>query len=272
MGFALLFGSTSAAAAKLSLDRPRDGEFVRDTADLLTPAEAGQVRQRCEQLLADTEVPVFVLTIDTMAGHGGGGMTVASFTQTLFDQWGDSHPLIHKEKWTNGILFVVAAGDRQTRIELGRKWAGAKDAEARQIMDEHIIPAFRAGDYAQGITSGVAALDALARGQALPGRPVPARTYILWAVFAGLAVFTFVSIIRRGGSGWAALFWGGLLVFIGWILDVVTRPLHPRHRGGVSGGWSSGSGGSWDSGGGGFSSGGGGGGGFSGGGGASGSW
>ena len=252
----------TAQANKLTLERPGDREFVRDTARLLSPGEAGQVRQRCDQLLTDAEVPLFVLTVASMAEHGGEGMTVESFAQTLFDQWGDTHPLVMGQKWETGILLVVSVGDRQARIELGRSWAGTKDASCRQIMDEHLLPAFRAGDYAGGITAGVDALDAMARGQPLPRRPVPARTYIFWVGFAGLAIFTAVSLIRRGGDGWAWAFWAAVLVFVGGVLYFLVRSSGAADAGGERPGGGSFTGGGSSSGGGGFS----------GGGGASGSW
>lgn len=255
-------------AFTLSLERPGDREFVRDDARLLSPAEVGQIRQRCDQLLTDRDVPVFVVTIESMADHGGEGLSIESFAQSLFDQWGDTHPLIHGQDWTTGILLVVAVRDRQARIELGRAWAGSKDAVCRQIMDEHLLPAFRAGEYARGITAGVAALDAMARGEALPRRSVPARVYIAWAVFAGLVVFTVVSLIRRGSSGWAWVFWGAVLVLVGGLLYALTRSSGSggARSGDGSGGWSAGSAGFSGSG---STSGGGS---FSGGGGASGSW
>lgn len=255
--------AVQAHAGSLTLDRPGDREFVRDNARLLSPGEAGQIRQRCDQLLTDTDVPVFVVTVESMADHGGGQMTIETFAQTLFDQWGDTHPLIHGQDWATGILLVVSVQDRQARIELGRSWAGSKDAVCRQIMDEHLLPAFRAGQYARGITAGVDALDAMARGKALPRRPVPATTYVAWGVFVALVVFTVVSLIRRGSGGWAWVFWAAVFVLIGALLHALVR----NNSGGGIGNASSGG---WSGGGGSYS--GGGGGGFSGGGGASGSW
>jgi uncharacterized protein len=83
-----------------------------------------------------------------------------------------------------------------------------------------------------------------------PPRPWWHTAVALGAV--GLLVFTVVSLIRRGASGWAWLLWGALFAVIGYFLY---QALTSRSGGG-GGGWSGGSVG----------------GGFSGGGGASGSW
>jgi uncharacterized protein len=92
----------------------------------------------------------------------------------------------------------------------------------------------------------------MARGLELPAAPKPAWFYPLVIGAIGLAIFTFVSLVRRGASGWAWLFWGVVFAGIGALLYHLAT-----NRGGSSGGYSGGS----------F-----GGGGFSGGGGATGSW
>lgn len=117
-------------------------------------------------------------------------------------------------------------------------------------MQNHIIPFFKKGDYEQGIVSGVKALVQMARGEEITAPPRPMWHYLLIAGAVLLGIFTVVSLIRRGGSGWAWLFWGIIFSIIGTILYHVLTS-----RGG-SGGFSGGS----------F------GGGFSGGGGATGSW
>jgi uncharacterized protein len=73
------------------------------------------------------------------------------------------------------------------------------------------------------------------------------------AVAIGLMIFTVVSLIRRGASGWAWLMWGAVFSIIGYLLYSFLRS-------------------SMSSGGGGGFSGGSFGGGYSGGGGATGSW
>jgi uncharacterized protein len=59
----------------------------------------------------------------------------------------------------NGVLLLVAVGDRQSRIEVGYGLEGAlNDAKVGQIQDEYFIPYFERGDYEQGIWDGYKAV------------------------------------------------------------------------------------------------------------------
>jgi uncharacterized protein len=130
-------------------------------------------------------------------------------------------------------------------------------------MNDLMVPRFRQGDYSAGIVAGVEALDKIGRGLTLPrSRTSPGQSAapsspwdrVLLLGGLGLLVFTIVSLVRRGASGWAWIFWGLVFAAIGTLLYSLL--LGSAHRGGGGGGFSGGS----------F------GGGFSGGGGATGSW
>lgn len=237
-------------AAQIKLDPPGDRIFVLDNAELLSATDREAIRTKCDNILTQKAIPIVVVTITSMAAHGGRGMTIETFTTALFNQWGVGHPEVHGKPWNKGILFVISTGDRKARIELGAGWDYTFDAVCRDIMDNLIVPEFKQGRFPEGIKAGVEGLEAMAMGQELPTRPISWQAILLIAAFVGLMVFTVVSLIRRGSSGWAWLFWGVVFSVLGMFL------LHMLTRGGRGGGFSGGS----------F------GGGFSGGGGASGSW
>ena len=242
-----------ALAQRIGLPRPGPREFILDKANLLTPADRETIRAICDRLLTDKATPVIVVTIDSMADHGGGDLRIETFATLLFDQWQIGHAKLGGHDWNTGILLLVSRLDRKARIELGAGWRRDKDAQAEQIMQDHIIPRFKSGDFSGGIVAGVEALDAMARDRQLPATPRPTSHYLLVAGAIGLGIFTVVSLARRGSGGWAWIFWGIVFTVIGSILyGLLTR----NSRGGGGGGFSGGS----------F------GGGFSGGGGASGSW
>ncbi len=245
----LLLGAAPAGAVRLDLEPPGDREFIRDLAELITPEHEKQIKQACDKLLTEKATPIIVVTIPSMAAHGGADLRIETFARLLFDQWGVGHAKLGGQDWNTGILLLVAKGDRKARIELGAGWKREKDALCSKIMDELIIPAFKQGKFSEGIVAGVAALDKMARGLKLPTRPRPWWHYLLVVGFIGLAIFTIVSLVRRGSSGWAWVFWGVVFAIVGYLLyNMLTR----RSGGGFSGGSF--------------------GGGFSGGGGASGSW
>lgn len=177
----------------------------------------------------------------------------------------------------NGILLLVARDDRKMRIEVGYGLEGTlTDLHSRLIIENTMVPAFRAGDFTGGITRAVDDIILVLEGngaelEARAERNQPQGEGIPWPVIVFVAI-------------WATLFFGSF-IFAG-LIRTYGRKIGPgryewmgvemdyNSRGGSSGGsgWSSGSsrsgGSSWSSGGGGFS----GGGGSSGGGGASGSW
>jgi uncharacterized protein len=207
--------------------------------------------------LTNKATPIVIVTIKSMAEYGGAGLRIETFARLLFDQWQVGVAKLNNQNWNTGILLLVSAGDRAARIELGAGWAHEKDQLCQQIMDEQIVPRFKQGDFSGGISSGVQSLDAMARGLALPAAPTPWWHAALVLGFIGLAVFTVVSLVRRGASGWAWLFWGAALSLVGYLLYSFLNSSSSGGSGGFIGG---------SFGGGSF------GGGFSGGGGASGSW
>jgi uncharacterized protein len=250
----VLFGSLPnvAAAAQISLEPPGEREFVRDLAEMIDSADKEKIRSICDKLLTDKATPIIVVTIDSMAQHGGAGMRIETFALLLFNQWEIGHAKLNGQDWNTGILLLVSKGDRKARIELGAGWRREKDALCDRIMQEQIVPRFKEGDYSGGVVAGVESLDKMARDLELPTKPRPWWHYALIVGFMALVVFTIVSLVRRGASGWAWLFWAAVFGLVGYMLySFLTR--------------------SSSSGGGGFS-GGSFGGGFSGGGGATGSW
>ena len=238
-----------ATAQDISIDRPGEREFIRDLANLIELDDETQIRETSDKLLTDQAIPIIVVTIDRMANYGGSGMRIETFAMLVFNQWEIGIEEIQGEYWNRGILLLVARDDRVARIELGDGWGRDADPVAIQIMDEQIIPHFKRGAFSQGIAQGVEALDKMARGEPLPRKPISPMSILIVVGGIGLVIFTVVSLIRRGASGWAWVFWAALFGLIAFMLISAARS---RGGGGFSGGSF--------------------GGGFSGGGGATGSW
>jgi uncharacterized protein len=244
-------GRARAQQARIDLDPPAEGEFILDKADLIDEADAESIRKISAALLKEKATPIIVVTIQSTANYVDMAMPIEPFAMMLFNQWGIGHAELNDQEWNTGILLLVSVGDRKARIELGAGWGREKDQQCTRIMDDLIIPEFKAGDYSAGILAGVQALDKMARDKPLPK---PVRPWWHYALIAGgivLAIFTVVSLIRRGSSGWAWLFWAVVLGIIGAMLWNMLR--NSGRGGGGFGGGSFG-------------------GGFSGGGGATGSW
>ena len=252
LGF-LAFQADAAFALRIDLERPGPKEFVRDLAGMISSADAAEIKKISGAVLRDKATPILVVTIDSMAAHGGNDLRIETFARLLFDQWGIGHKTLGNAEWNTGILLLVSEGDRKARIELGAGWGRGKDNVCSGIMSDQIIPNFKAGRFSEGIVAGVRSLDAMARGKTLPSPPKPSWFFPVVLGSIGLAVFTAVSLWRNGAGGWAWALWAAVFALIGFILLTMARS---GGSGGGSGGFSGGS----------F------GGGFSGGGGATGSW
>jgi uncharacterized protein len=219
---------------------------------------------------------------------------IADYTQRLGDAW-----KIGRKDVGDGLLVVVAKNDRRVRIAPAKALEGAvPDLAARQIIDNAITPAFRAGDYAGGLNRAVDQLSARVRGEALPAPDRRASGDARPGIqLDELAMFFFIGVPLLGalltglfGRKLGALATGGAAGAIGWLFSaslllagaaglialvlVGVLGIGAARRGsGLGMGpivWGGGRGGGWGGGGGGgFSSGGGG---DFGGGGASGSW
>lgn len=238
----------SATAQEFDLQPPGDREFISDKAGMLDEPSITHIRSVCDKLLTDKATPIIVVTIDTMAQHGGADMPIETFAALLFNQWQIGHAKLEGQDWNTGILLLVSKKDRAARIELGAGWGRTENQTCQQIMNEYIIPQFKQGEFSAGIVSGVDALDKMARKLELPTRPRSAAEFIVPLVFFGLAIFTAVSLYRRGASGWAWLLWGGVFTVI-WL---VMRNM-AQNSGSGGGGFSGGSFGGGSSGGGGAS-------------------
>lgn len=222
--------------------------------------EAGILDAATEQTLTDK-----LAAVEAKSGDQIVVVTLKSLQDTSIEdygyQLGRAWGIGEKER-SNGALLIVAPNERRVRIEVGYGLEGAlTDAVSQLIIQNAILPRFRAGDFSGGITRGVDDIIQVVSGDAeefqrrAAQRPdaapqgVDAATIIIFL----FVLFVIIMMLRSSGGGRRAM----------------------RRRGGYAGPIFVPSGGSWSSGGWG---GGGGGGGFSGGGGSfggggsSGSW
>ncbi len=236
IGSIVALTANPAAAQEFDLQPPGAREFVSDKAGMLDEAAITHIKTVCDKLLTDKATPIIVVTIDSMSQHGGANMPVETFAAMLFNQWQIGQAKLEGQDWNTGILLLISKGDRAARIELGAGWGRTENQTCQRIMNEFIIPQFKQGKFSEGIVSGVDALDKMARKLELPTRPRSAAGYIIPLVFFGLAIFTAVSLYRRGASGWAWLMWGGIFVAVWYVMRTLAENSTSSSGGGFSGG------------------------------------
>jgi TLP18.3/Psb32/MOLO-1 phosphatase superfamily protein len=127
---------------------------VNDTADLLKAEDRARIEQALEQYERETFHQIAVLTIPTLAGE-----PIDSYSLRVANAW-----KLGQKGIDNGMLLVVAVNERIVRIELApgmEKYVSNDDAN--EVIEEHIIPSFKRGDYTRGIQAGVIELMRLGR-------------------------------------------------------------------------------------------------------------
>jgi len=142
---------------------PVNGSHVVDLARLLSPDDMAKLNETCETLLSEREIPLFVVTIESMVKYVPGETTIESFAWDLFEQWGVDPAFAAAPHWRHGILFLISKNDRKARIELGMDWGPEHTQGAADIMNRVIVPSFKSGEFSAGILKGVTALESLDR-------------------------------------------------------------------------------------------------------------
>jgi uncharacterized protein len=262
----LLAAAPAAPAAQNSLDAgmppfPALTGPVVDDAHLLPEDVFNQLSQKLAAYAQQNGAQVVVVTLPTLNGY-----PIEYYGYQLGRHWG-----IGQKGKDNGVLLIVDSGEKQVRIEVGYGLEGTlTDAQTFLIIHNVILPHFRSGDYAGGITAGTdAVLSALGghlqmvQQQQVRDRSGTGFLMLLILIFALSPLLRAMS--GRGGWGGPGRMGGG---WLGWLLlGMLSGGGGGGGRGGVGGG-GFGGGGFGGGGFGGFS----GGGGSFGGGGASGSW
>ncbi len=119
---------------------------VVDAANLLDPADEEALTSDLKALEHKSSDQVVVVTLPSLQGYA-----IEDYGYRLGRHWG-----IGTKQLSNGILLIVAPNERKVRIEVGRGLEPIlTDALSRIIIENAILPRFRAGDFVGGIKDGV---------------------------------------------------------------------------------------------------------------------
>lgn len=293
LGMLLMLAFIAVASAEVPV--PALTAPVMDQTNTLTAQQIATLEQTLRAFHDRKGSQISVLIVPTTQPEA-----IEQYSIRVVDNW-----KLGRKDIDDGVLLLVAKEDRAVRIEVGYGLEGAlPDVIASRIVSQVIVPRFRQGDFAGGISEGVDRIIAVIEGEPLPEpqrqtqpRSSPQGIGSFLPVLL-LLVFVGGGILRRlFGSFGGATAVGGVAGVIVWLLTSVVGVAIGAALvafiftliggGGGGGGWSSGrrgglggggfggwggggfGGGGWSGGGGGGWSGGGGG---FGGGGASGRW
>jgi len=180
---------------------------VVDDAHMLDPATRQQLTQTLESHEKATGEQVVVVTVPDLQGT-----SIEDFGYQLGRAWG-----IGQKDKNNGALLIVARDDRKLRIEVGYGLEDRlTDAQSSVILNQVITPAFKAGQFSQGISDGVAAMlhvlggdplaePAYASGQGEGSDFMAEHPFVVLLLFVlfviVVAACQFYGICTAGGSG-----------------------------------------------------------------------
>lgn len=213
---ALLLLATLAPAARG--DVPSLTQPVNDFAGVIDPAHAAAMDRAIRALQQATGDVVVVATVDSFAPFAD----IREYAVKLFENHGrgigetDSH---------NGLLVLVAVGERKVWIEVGYGLEEfITDGYAGETSREFMAPAFRRGDYGAGLEAGVTRIiGRIAKGRnvTLEGVPAPAAVerqrsagIPTWLIIL-VAIVILNALFGRGGPGrgnrrgWSGGGWSG---------------------------------------------------------------
>jgi uncharacterized protein len=215
---------------------------VVDAADIISADDEVILGNKLENIENKSGHQVAVATVPSLEGYD-----ISDYGNRLFRAW----KLGDKTK-NDGVLVLIAPNERKVRIEVGYGLEGdMTDAISSVIINHDMIPRFKTGDWAGGLSLGIDDVDKVIGGE---GQQIVERV--------------------QNQSAPDIENWIPIIIFIFIVFMILSNSSRGRRVIFVPGGFSSGSGGGFS--GGGFSGGGGGGwsggGGSSGGGGASGGW
>lgn len=271
--FALLFlvaaGAKTTRAQTVASPLPSPTGYVNDYASVIDPATKQRIETILKNLDERAQIEFSVVTVKTT-----GDQDIFDYSLAVMRGWG----IGSTEK--PGLLLLVAVDDHKYFTQVSRHLEGdLPDSVVGGIQRQYMVPAFRAGNYSEGIMNAVVAFVATMadkRGFSVEGIDQsyayrqPQRTNQPSGGLSPCVMLFIIAIIliflmsRRGGRGGGCL----NLFLLGSLLNSGGRGSSGWGGGGFGGGGSSGWGGGGGGGFGGFS----GGGGDAGGGGAGGSW
>lgn len=200
----VLAAALLSVAAQAQVYPPRPEGPVYDGANILSDATEATLDARLRDYNKTTGRALIVATVPTLDGT-----PIEQYATGLFADWG-----IGGAQRDMGLLLLIAPNDRELRIEVGyglHPYFGG--IMSGRVINDVIVPRFKAGDYDGGVTAGIDAItqhlerspaeaaaiaeaEEAARQQQSSEGGFPLGT-VIW--FAFIFLFFILPMIRGGG-------------------------------------------------------------------------
>ncbi len=138
------FGAAWLLAEKVD-DLPKPSNYVSDFAGVLSPETQQGLNSLCARVDRQAHAQIAVVTVKSLDGE-----PIENFTTDLEDKW-----KVGRKGTDRGVLLIFAIQDHQRRIETGYGLEGILPDSKVGAIGRSIVPAFKAGNYDEGISSEV---------------------------------------------------------------------------------------------------------------------
>jgi len=159
---------TIALVLSLTLgDYPKQSGLLNDFAGVLDAPSKARITTVLEGLERSKNFILVVVTVKSLEGR-----PVEDYAVGLANAWG-----IGQKGKNNGVVFLVAPGDRALRVENGYGAEGTlTDIESKLLMEEAVVPKLKDGRISEGIVAGTEALAAKLGGGGISSQPAKQET------------------------------------------------------------------------------------------------
>ena len=147
LGFVTFLSLGSRCSGKQSFPKPQGA--VNDFASLIPAREEQVMENLCKEVWQKTRTAIVVATVDTV-----GDSNYETYANKLYANWG-----IGKKGEDKGVLIFLTKKERKIRIETGYGVEGIlPDGRVGQILDDHVVPFLKKGEYGKGLLNGTIAV------------------------------------------------------------------------------------------------------------------
>lgn len=187
----LLLGILISTSLQAQPSFPKLSGQVVDTANLLDSSAEQRITSQLQAHANATGNQIVVVTVPDLQGYG-----IETFGYQLGRHWE-----IGQKGKNNGVLLIIAKAERSMRIEVGYGLEGTlTDAISANIIQTILRPAFKRGQFEQGIEAGTTAIIAALGGQysmrkASSGKKAPTALVLL------IFIIIIAMNVLRGGGG-----------------------------------------------------------------------
>lgn len=128
---------------------PKPTGYVSDWAAILSPETKQQLESALRDFELETTDQIVVATFASLESE-----SLEDFTIRAAEKW----KVGQKDK-NNGVILFIFVDEHEIRIEVGYGLEGAlPDATSELIIQQEIVPYFRASNYDEGVRHGIAAI------------------------------------------------------------------------------------------------------------------